>query len=108
MSPNESIPTLEAPLAGESASGVQATSAPETQSETLTPIPNISFEDLQRVVHILARSQKFRLLQFIVADLAEYEKPQIPFPKEAPIWTPLGAFEAAAVMARVVEKQEDL
>lgn len=77
------------------------------------PIPNLSFEDLQRVVHLLARAQKFQLLQFVVAELAEDEATKLSAAEsfesgvEYPIYTPYEQFDAAHALMDLRESRKE-
>jgi hypothetical protein len=48
----------------------------------------------------LSRSDKLRLIQFLAGDLAREEQGQSVTSTTFPIWTPLHAFDAAAVLLR--------
>ncbi len=112
MQTNELTPTLEAsPLVDamptdETSPIIDPISTDEAlpAPESITPIPTVSFDDLLRVVHILARSEKFRLLQFVVAELAEYEKEEsLTLSGTYEVWSPLDAYDAANALSEYLE-----
>lgn len=66
-----------------------------------------SFPDLVPTILALSRADKLRLVQVIVGDLARDEGVPLLQPGASyPVWTPLDAFDAAAVMLREIEARE--
>jgi hypothetical protein len=57
----------------------------------------------------LSRADKLRLIEVLAGDLAREEQ-ALPLDASAvyPVWTPIDAFEAAAVLERELEKQKGL
>jgi hypothetical protein len=78
--------------------------SPET---AMTPT-NAALLDLLPALRSLPRSDKLRVIELLAADLAREESPPL---VEAgaiyPVWTPIDAFEAAAVFQRELEKAKE-
>jgi hypothetical protein len=68
----------------------------------------MSLAEILPVVQTLSRQEKFRLVQRLLADLAEEETPHL-FPEGQvyPIHTPAYAPEAAAQLARILAEPEE-
>ena len=58
----------------------------------------MSVNELLTVLRPLSRADKFRLMQFLVVELAAEENALIEPNAEYPIWSPYDAFEAAEKM----------
>ena len=58
----------------------------------------MSVNELLPVLRPLSRADKFRLMQFLVVELAAEENALIEPNAEYPIWSPYDAFEAAEKM----------
>ena len=63
----------------------------------------MSITELRSALHALPRSDKFLLVQELLAELAQEETVK---PIEYPIWSPYDAHEAAAVLSRVLEAEK--
>jgi len=62
---------------------------------------------LQSAIKILSRSEKFRLVQFIICELAEEESSFIlKNGQEYPIWSPYNAHEAAQALLNELDKNK--
>lgn len=60
---------------------------------------------LQSTIKILSRTEKFRLVQFIINELAEEESSSmLKNGKEYPIWSPYNAHEAAETLLNELDK----
>ncbi len=67
----------------------------------------MTLEELLAEVKSLSRSEKIRLMHFLVVDLAEQEGVSLLAPNvEYPIWTPLNSFEAAEALANFLETEK--
>jgi hypothetical protein len=67
----------------------------------------MSLAELLPSVRALSRSDKLCLIQLLANDLAQ-EESHSPLVAGAsyPVWTPLNAFEAAAVLLRALEEEK--
>ncbi len=64
----------------------------------------MSLNELFPAVKTLPRADKLRLMQFLVIDLAQEEGvPLLAAGSEFPVWTPLGAFDAAEALLRMLK-----
>lgn len=63
----------------------------------------MSLKELLPAVHNLPRSDKYRLIQELIADLAQEEGLA---PGEYPVWSPYEAHEAAATLMRLLEQEQ--
>ena len=63
----------------------------------------MSITALRSALHALPRSDKFLLVQELLAELAQEESTR---PVEFPIWSPYDAHEAAAVLFGVLEAEK--
>ncbi len=60
---------------------------------------------LQSAIKILSRSEKFRLVQFIIYELAEEESSSmLKNGKEYPVWSPYNADDAAGILLNELDK----
>ncbi len=60
---------------------------------------------LQSAIKILSRSDKFRMVQFILYELAEEESSSLlENGKEYPIWSPYNAHEAAEILLKELDR----
>lgn len=67
----------------------------------------MSLADLVPSVQVLPRTDKLRLVQFLITDLAREEGVSLIEADAAyPIWTPYHAFDAAATLMRALEAEE--
>jgi hypothetical protein len=65
----------------------------------------MSLAQIWPTVQALSRADKTRLVQALVEDLAQQEgSPRIDTSVSYPIWTPLGADEAAEKMLRLLQE----
>ena len=63
--------------------------------------------ELLPAIQALPRADKLRLLQVLVAELANEEALPLPPPDlPHPIWTPYAAFEAAATLLKLLNKEQ--
>jgi hypothetical protein len=63
--------------------------------------------ELLPTVHALSRADKLRLMQLLIADLAQEEGVPLLEPGASyPIWTPLGTYDAAEVLLQELQKKE--
>lgn len=58
----------------------------------------MSLAELLPEVQLLARTDRLRLLQVLVTDLAREEDALLEADKAYPVWTPLEAFDGAATL----------
>ncbi len=67
----------------------------------------MSLTELLPILHALSRTDKLRLLQFLVFELAQEEGITL-FETDGsyPIWTPLHAFEAADTLLNALEEDK--
>jgi len=63
----------------------------------------MSLAELLPSIHALPRSDKFRLVQELIAELAQEEGLA---GGEYPVWSPYDAHEAAAVLLRLLEQDK--
>lgn len=63
----------------------------------------MSLNELLPAVHTLPRSDKYRLVQELVAELAQEEGLTA---GEYPVWSPYEAHEAAATLMRMLEQEQ--
>lgn len=63
----------------------------------------MSFAELLPVVHALPRSEKYRLMQELIADLAQEEGLAA---GEYPVWSPYDAHEAAATLMHLLKEEK--
>lgn len=63
----------------------------------------MSITELRSAAHALPRRDKFLLVQELLAELAEGEAAR---PIEYPVFSPLDAYAAAAVLSRVLEEEK--
>ena len=64
--------------------------------------------ELLPTLQTMSRTDKLRLLQFLVFELAQEENIEWLEPNVAyPIWTPYNAFEAADTLLKVLEAEKD-
>ena len=64
----------------------------------------MSLTELFPAIKMLPRTDKLRLMQFLVIDLAQEEGIPLLFAEaEYPIWTPLNAFEAADTLLQMLQ-----
>ena len=66
----------------------------------------MSLTELLPSVHALPRSEKFRLLQELVAELAQEESGAAEAEVEYPVWSPYDAHEAAATLLQLLEQDK--
>jgi hypothetical protein len=67
----------------------------------------VSVEELVATVRSLPRGDKLRLVHVLIDDLARPEESNLlEAGKDYPVWTPLNAEAAAAVLARLLEEPE--
>jgi hypothetical protein len=67
----------------------------------------MSLAQIWPTVQTLSRAEKMRLVQSLVVDLAQEEGiPLIDASISYPIWTPLGADEAAAILQKYLDESE--
>jgi hypothetical protein len=65
----------------------------------------MSLADLLPSIRDLSRTEKLRLIQVLAIDLAEAEDPASLEPgKSYPLWSPYEAYEAAAVLLKVLDE----
>ena len=69
----------------------------------MTPT-DIALPDLLPTVRALSRTDKLRLIEMLARELAQEEIPYLVPGATYEVWTPIDAFEAAAVMLRELEK----
>ncbi|WP_165228186.1 hypothetical protein [Aquisphaera insulae] len=66
----------------------------------------MSLAELLPVARKLSRVEKLRLIQVLAADLAEADDPaRLTSEAAYPVWSPLHAHEAAAVLLNVLEAE---
>ena len=66
----------------------------------------MSLTELLPTLHSLPRADKLRLMQFLVADLAQEEGiGWVETEGSYPIWTPYDAFDAAATLLNALEEE---
>jgi hypothetical protein len=66
----------------------------------------VNLPDLLPALHSLSRADKLRVIQHLVTDLAEEEG--VPFFESGasyPVWTPLEAYNGAAVLMNMLETE---
>jgi hypothetical protein len=63
----------------------------------------MSLQELLPAVHSLTRGDKYRLLQELIADLAQEEGLAA---GEYPVWSPYEAHEAAATLMQMLEHEK--
>lgn len=66
----------------------------------------MSLTELLPAVHALPRSDKFRLVQELVAELAQEENGAAEAEVEYPVWSPYDAHEAAATLLQLLEQDK--
>ena len=66
----------------------------------------MSFTELIPILQALPRSDKFRLLQFLVLDLAREEDALLELDNGDPVWTPYNACEAADAMLKTLGEEK--
>lgn len=65
----------------------------------------ITIPTLQSAIKILSRSDKFRLVQFILCELAEEESSSLlENGREYPIWSPYNAHDAAGILLKELDR----
>jgi hypothetical protein len=66
----------------------------------------MSFGELQSAIKSLPRLEKFQLMQWMMADLAQEEAALMLQPGAAyPVWSPYEAFDAADILWRELQKE---
>lgn len=65
----------------------------------------MSVTELLPTLQKLSRADKFRLMQFLVAQLAQEETDGLQQSRTYPVWSPDDAFEAADTMLKALEAQ---
>ncbi len=66
----------------------------------------MSLSELFPQIHVLPRSEKWRLVQLMLADLAREENAlTIEADESYPVWSPYEAFDAADTMLRVLKEE---
>jgi hypothetical protein len=63
----------------------------------------MSLTELRAAAHVLPRRDKFLLVQELLAELAEEETIE---PVEYPIFSPLEAHDAAAILSRLLQEEK--
>jgi hypothetical protein len=67
----------------------------------------MSLTELFPDIKMLARADKLRLMQFLVADLAQEEGiPLLSGDAQYPVWTPLHTFEAADTLLQMLQTHQ--
>ena len=68
----------------------------------------MSLSELLPLAQELPVKDKLRLIQALAAELAGMKEPvpDVPAEPEVPIWTPLGAFEAADALESALKRDE--
>ena len=66
----------------------------------------MSLTELLPSVHALPRNDKFRLVQELIADLAQEENDAAEAEAEYPVWSPYDAHEAAATLLQLLEQDK--
>ena len=64
----------------------------------------MSLSELMPVLQTLSRADKFRLVRLLVSDLEEEPQSLVTPGGAYPVWSPLGADEAAAVLLRELDR----
>jgi hypothetical protein len=64
-------------------------------------------EELLTTLHKLSRTEKLRIVQILVNDLASEETTQIQPDREYAIWSPYDAHEAAQQLMALLEKDKE-
>jgi len=64
----------------------------------------MKFAELLPALHELPRADKFRVVQFLTAELAQSEGGLLPG-AEYPIWSPYEAHDAAATLTQYLQRQ---
>jgi hypothetical protein len=62
--------------------------------------------ELLPILQELSRADKLRVLQFLVLELAKEEGALLTPEASYPIWSPYEAFDAAAVLLKVLESEK--
>jgi hypothetical protein len=62
----------------------------------------MSITELRSTAHALPRRDKFLLVQELLSELAEEEAVE---PIEYPVFSPLEAYDAAAILSRLLEEE---
>jgi hypothetical protein len=70
---------------------------------TYEEVTDMSLAELMPSVHALPRSDKFRLVQELIAELAQAEGLA---EGEYPIWSPHEAHDAAAILIGLLDQEE--
>ncbi len=66
----------------------------------------MSFVELQSAIKPLPRLEKFQLMEWMMADLAQEEAALMLQPGAAyPVWSPYEAFDAADILWRELQKE---
>lgn len=65
----------------------------------------MELSQLQSAIKILSRNEKFRLVQFIICELAgEESSSMLKNGKEYPIWSPYNAHDAAEILLKELDR----
>ena len=66
----------------------------------------MSVTELLPTLHELNRADKLVVVQFLVNELVQEEKPLLENGESYPVWSPYNAFEAAEVLQKMLEEDK--
>ncbi|WP_036480532.1 hypothetical protein [Myxosarcina sp. GI1] len=66
----------------------------------------MSLTELLPTLKNLPRADKLKVMQFLIAELAQEEEPSLQPEATYPIWSPLDSHEAAHKLARLLESEQ--